>query len=534
MRRNSWLVYVFLGIFVLCSSIAFGAKKSQTDTKLDTAKSAKQQAGKEVVGKGKKNARAPKTFHVKADDNGTTIQSQIDLAQDGDTVEVADGTYSGTGNINLDFGGKAIIVKSLNGPANCFIDVQGGVTRPSSSKVVAKASSKAPAKDVSKVAVKAASKAPVKATAKSSIKEGEPLTPLRGVHFHSGETSAAVFDGFTIKGGSAEFGGAILIENSSAPTIKNCILEENSATGSGGGVYINASNPTFINCTFAANSTDGGGGAIAMIGSSPVITNCTFSANYAMNGGGILAVGSSPEAAVSTVVASAPVITNTILWDNTPNEIHADAESTPVVTYSDVAGGFSGEGNVDKDPLFYEPESKDFHLKKGSPCIDKGNNKAVEKVDLDQDGNPRIVNEIVDMGALEYQLKAAFYGDPVEGTNPLTVQFTDQSCATCGIIAWNWDFGDGGTSDEQNPSHTYEATGKYTVMLVVVDEKGNDDNETKENYITVTEPAPVASFTMDKTKGVKPLKVTFTNNSKNATSYLWTFADGTTDRKSVV
>jgi PKD repeat protein len=85
---------------------------------------------------------------------------------------------------------------------------------------------------------------------------------------------------------------------------------------------------------------------------------------------------------------------------------------------------------------------------------------------------------------------AAFSGSPTSGTFPLNVSFTDGSSGV--PTSWSWTFGDGGSSGAQNPSHTYNAVGTYTVSLTVSNSEGND-SVTKTNYITVTEPG-VTSF----------------------------------------
>jgi hypothetical protein len=96
--------------------------------------------------------------------------------------------------------------------------------------------------------------------------------------------------------------------------------------------------------------------------------------------------------------SSSPTLTNCILWANTAQQISVYSGS-PVVTYCDVQGGWSGTGNIDGDPLFRDPDGldndpntfgdNDYRLSYGSPCIDAGDNAAVpaDMADLDGDGD---------------------------------------------------------------------------------------------------------------------------------------------------
>ncbi len=120
---------------------------------------------------------------------------------------------------------------------------------------------------------------------------------------------------------------------------------------------------------------------------------------------------------------------------------------------------------------------------------------------------------------------ANFTGSPTSGCPTLTVNFTDQS--TGDITDWSWDFGDGTTSTLQNPTHDYANPGSYTVSLTVTGPGGSDTN-TKNNYITVEDPAVTANFSGTPTSGDAPLDVAFTDNSTGASSWSWDFGDGAT------
>jgi len=129
------------------------------------------------------------TLYVGPDETHTTIQSAIDAASNGDTVTVRDGTYTGDGNRNLNFAGKALHLKSENGPENCIIDVQGS---------------------------------------------------SGAIRFQSGEGNETIVEGFTITRGYEGIGGAISISNSS-PIITGNIFSGNTASQSGGAIYVSGS-----------------------------------------------------------------------------------------------------------------------------------------------------------------------------------------------------------------------------------------------------------------------------------------------------
>jgi len=130
---------------------------------------------------------------------------------------------------------------------------------------------------------------------------------------------------------------------------------------------------------------------------------------------------------------------------------------------------------------------------------------------------------------------ADFSATPTSGPAPLTVQFTDDSVdGSSPVEAWTWDFGDGETSTEENPSHVYENAGTYNVSLTVTSDDGSDE-EIRANVITVTSgsgTAPTAAFSADVVTGNAPLTVQFTDESTEGTSpittWRWDFGDGGT------
>ncbi len=120
---------------------------------------------------------------------------------------------------------------------------------------------------------------------------------------------------------------------------------------------------------------------------------------------------------------------------------------------------------------------------------------------------------------------ANFSATPRYGVRPLTVAFTNLSVGD--YTSSLWDFGDGSTSAETNPSHVYTAAGSYAVSLTVSG-PGGTNTLARAGYIVVYEPVN-ANFSGTPTTGIKPLTVAFTNTSTgDYTSSSWWFGDGGT------
>ncbi len=120
-----------------------------------------------------------------------------------------------------------------------------------------------------------------------------------------------------------------------------------------------------------------------------------------------------------------------------------------------------------------------------------------------------------------------FTADPRTGCRPLIVSFEDLSTNT-DQSTYLWDFGDGITSNEISPLHTYSKAGTYTVTLYAENTSGGSDTETKAFYIEVL-PTPVADFIANPTTVLIPdQEVFFRNLSFNADRYEWDFGDGST------
>jgi len=399
-------------------------------------------------------SQAATTIHVPA--NQPTIQAGINAASNGDTVLVAPGTYKE----NINFNGKAITVKSSNGPTVTIIDGQG-------------------------------------------------LTSV--VRFSSNETSTSVLSGFTIQNGNAlnspeGEGGGIAVESAS-PIIKNNIIQSNLGANGGGGIGVGFASPLIegnkirnnsqtpqlsggiggggisargvgsariIGNTIQNNSWNnvgaGFGGGISLFGSgSTLIENNVIEGNVTGTNGaaismfndvsgtvivqnlmtgnsspddagiywsnppavlvnntitdGRAATGSSTSIVVADGLNSSVVIANNIIVATnvatnafycvsnsilTPSNFYNnDVFSTKGTAYAGMCASQTGvNGNISANPTFVSLGN--FRLKDGSPAIDVGSNTVPDLPSMDVAGNPRIINgkgdptAIVDIGAYEF------------------------------------------------------------------------------------------------------------------------------------
>ncbi len=193
--------------------------------------------------------------------------------------------------------------------------------------------------------------------------------------------------GNTLSGNTAATGGGIS-DVAAESTISRNMIASNSAD-LGAGIYCSSTLTAISNNTVAANIASSNGGGIACSEASPEITHNTITDNSALNGGGIICISASPA------------ITNCIVWGNSATEYGPEillAEtSDPLVSYSDVDGEWSGEGNFYLDPLF--AASDDYHLTMDSPCIDSGTDAGITN-DIDGDTRPLLAG--FDVGSDEF------------------------------------------------------------------------------------------------------------------------------------
>lgn len=148
-------------------------------------------------------------------------------------------------------------------------------------------------------------------------------------------------------------------------------------------------------------------------------------------------------------------------------------------------------------------------------------------VRVSQGGCTSLMSDLLDVIINADIVVADFIANITAGEVPLSVNFKDASSGK--PTSWKWDFGDGGSSGFQNPTHNYSSSGVFNVKLTATNSNGSD-TKTKFSYINVQDVVNIKSaFSANITTGKAPLTVIFTNQSTGSpTSYEWSFGDGKT------
>jgi hypothetical protein len=295
-----------------------------------------------------------------------TIQEAIDSAHDGDVIELENGTYTGTGNYNIDFRGKAITLRSASGdPDSCVIDLWA------------------------------------------------QWASRRGFVFQTGEGRESVLQGLTIMNGASNVaclvgqeprgGGGILCSGTS-PTIENCKFVSNDAMCAGGAISCQGgASPLIVNCTFEDNHAGLGGAILATGGSSPEILACAFVGNRASDGGALYCYASTPwpplrectfQGHIATghgssiscaYYGSVTVESSSVVNGSGGEAVYCDGTSGAIMRCSDVYGNgpngdwvgpianqYPGNGNLWADPEICGPGYPQLTIMDDSPCAPSG------------------------------------------------------------------------------------------------------------------------------------------------------------------
>jgi len=375
-----------------------------------------------------------------------SIQKAIKKAANGATIIVSAGTY----RENIDFLGKAITLKSEDGPGSTIIDgcQNGSVVQFTSGEGM------------------------------DSVLDGFTVTNGYGMAWarSAGDGGGIYCDGaspliinniITDNFASSGYGGGLFIKSYSAPFVVYNTIEDNCSQQCGGGIYCRNSTPYIVyntisnnkamlgfgggitcslesqayilNNTMVGNWSKAGAGGICAYQSSPFISGNVVAKNTTLAaGGGILVFWNSSSTISNNTITkndaqegggvacmnySTATVSNSIIWDNNAlkgREVYVGKSNRPAsitVGYTDLditlGAIFSdtncqinlGGGNISTDPFFVNPAKNDFHLTIYSPCINVGDNSTTTTPYKDVDGNPRIApleSGTTDMGADEF------------------------------------------------------------------------------------------------------------------------------------
>lgn len=354
-------------------------------------------------------------------DDFPTIQDAIDAALAGDAIIVRPGHYPE----NIDFLGKAVSLLSEEGPEVTTID----------------------GNQAGSVVVFQGGEGPDTVLSGFTITNGQAYS---GGGIYCIGSSPEITNNIII-GNSADYsGGGICCEGGSSPEIAGNRITENTTPQFGAGMLTDQSTPAIVSNTFTLNKSSTSAGAIYCHESSVTIAGNMIVHNSAGAFGGALIIdGNSSSMLLNNTISenSTPfwgggllcwdgavvTITNSIFWNNKASygpEINLDVWDLPTtvnISHSDVKGGQTsvymlpgctlnwGAGMIDDDPLFVDSLAVDYHLTIDSPCRNAGDGSAPGLQPEDFEGDPRVVQGAVDIGADEFHRHLYYTGVIVPG-----------------------------------------------------------------------------------------------------------------------
>ena len=305
-----------------------------------------------------------------------------------------------------------------------------------------------------------------------SIMSGDASTTDNGAAIVIWAKSPEIYN-CVIEENAASKGGAVYIVSTrdleSQPLFVNCAFNSNYAVGRGGAISMDLmGDAVFIDCVFTDNVCDGKGGAIYNdFSCSPLLENCLFDGNEAESGGAMANDGTSnPVISMSTFYGNEayesgpalyqgsgtyndPIVMNSIIWGNICEadsvSIYSWNESNPKIEYSIVEGGYDGEGVIDEDPEFIDPENDDFSLSDSSPGLNASQNE--ERIGFDADHlSNRTDQELIELIDALYMVEENQAPAVMDLSNPMLADDTSH----VGDIIYVTTDGDGDGSSWDN------------------------------------------------------------------------------------
>lgn len=341
------------------------------------------------------------TWRIQPDGGGDrpTIQAALSAATDGDVILLAAGRFRGPGNSDLDFGGRAVTLRSAEGAATCVLDL-----------------------------AEAADQAPRRAFVfRGGEGDGTRIVGITVAYGRAEGDGGAVlcsdgsprFEACVFTGNQADRGGAVAVLGG-RPSLTGCVFRQNTAEqggavfAAGGGIaledcrfdnnagkdagalYLDAAPATGRRCVFTANLGYNGGAVSVAAGGDLDLTGCSFARNFGTLGGGIYATGATVRLEACVLAANTGgsggglllargarlVMTRSVIaFSPQGGAMALDRDSSVEVgcslIYGNAEGDWSGvlaerlerDGNLRTDPRFADPARGDFSFAADSPCL---------------------------------------------------------------------------------------------------------------------------------------------------------------------